>query len=231
MNITTKILEEQYIRVSRDWAVREGLDYNRVIFRHRDRKSLIVALQLPELRKAGDNQDFIMRLDAMEAYYQYEQQGKSARRNGNGDLTRQIWLMGVSETFKYNHYDYPKQSEILCDGVMETLENIRTRALSLKDRLRVYQSRDGDIFFIDTDWRPISYVGVDPDEPRPRRSRSVEDDTPRPSRRRALSVDVLITDGVSDDVTLRFPGVTLDQVVEALEDKFGRPESDEKLPF
>lgn len=228
--ITEDTLRSEYVRLSREWRERSGLDYNKIIFMHRERRSLLVALQRPDQREPGDANNFIMRLDSLEAFYRYEQRGKDNNKNGGMRQTSQIRVFFVSETFNWARKDFPTDKEILCDGRTETLENIRSKVRSLRERLFIFHSRAGEIFFLDEEFEPQTLVGFDPDsyedEVRPRQ----RDSGVRDIRDRQLKqVKITLNDG-SREFFITIPDYTVAQVVSVLEEHFGGPLTDE-LPF
>lgn len=243
--ITAYMLRNEYFRVELRWLYDNGFgDYNKIVFMHENRRTILIGLQKPEAREVGQPQNFIMWFDGVEAYYQYEQEGKAKWRDNdnNGVSTRQIRVFLIDEDFDWKFEDYPTDRQILAGGKTETLENIRKKVIANKDRI-VTDKATGRTFFLDFDFNPRVKVGRSPDDlnngdtPRPRRVRGFDDpsndEESRQKARERLNrtgsssvdfVEIRISDGTRT-VNMRLKDVTFNEVLETFENAYGRASS------
>jgi len=167
--ITSATLQSEYTRLNDNWLARNGLDYFKIVFYHRRRRTLLVGLQRPPLRDGKDVNNFIVSIDGVDAFVGYEQRGKDRQKQHelNGDdikETTQIHVFLVAEEFRFAMNPYPTQNQILAGGRTETIQNLQKIIRGLGSSLFRRDSKTGPIFFMDENFQPVTRVGEDPDE-------------------------------------------------------------------
>jgi len=252
--ITAKTLRTDYVRLGSDYLERHGLDDAKSVYMHKERRTLLIAIQRGDRRQPPEANDGIFRTAALRKFYRYEQRGKENNKNGGMRQTSQIRFFIVSETFDWSRNDYPTQDQILYDGRSDTLENLIRNVDIAGDRLFTVDTAVGEIFFIDSNLKPVTRRGYDPDadddvgftdsayyedDPDPGHSprRVVEDEhfefDQRERVRTRISrtpnrVKVVIGEGTDQQVII--VQASVDQVVKALKEHFS-DDDDLKPPF
>jgi len=226
-------LRDQFTRLSPNWLERHGLGYNKIVYMHRLRGTLLVAIQQPREREGGNN--FMMRTKGLEAFYRYEQEGKRDRKGGDNDAFTQINVFFVDRTFKFASRDYPAQHQIMFDGQTDTIDRIFSKVEPLRRKGKLYTiiGSDGlEIFFLDEDFEPNTIVGEDPDvEPRTRNGMRSRVNRSDPENQRSLNlkttIDVKINVGEPEEFTITVP-TSASELLELIEDQYGPCE---RVPF
>ena len=234
--ITAKTLRTDYVRLGSDYLERHGLDDAKSVYMHKERRTLLIAIQRGDRRQPPEANDGIFRTAALRKFYRYEQRGKENNKNGGMRQTSQIRFFIVSETFDWSRNDYPTQDQILYDGRSDTLENLLRAHTIAGDRLFTVDTAVGEIFFIDSNLKPVTRRGYDPDaddehyvyERDPEPEPEFEYDQRQRVRQRINRTNATTKVYIGDDHTVTV-NATPAEVIKLLEEHFS--DDDLKPPF